>query len=201
MTDTAPSRRERKKLEARERIYSAALALFEERGFEGTRIEDITEGADVAVGTFFTHFPSKEAVLTGYHRLYVERQVKHMSGLDQSDVRERFRAVMKWTARTSRKESKIFKIMMRRLILQSDLLKDNVPVILESFRIMESWIVEAQESGAMTRQFKPELIRAAISDIWNMALLKWSGSDKLPHPENDMLTKLDLLWSGMGGEE
>lgn len=57
------SRRERKKDETRHRIFHAAIDLFRERGFEVTTVDDITERADVARGTFFNYFPRKEAVL------------------------------------------------------------------------------------------------------------------------------------------
>lgn len=33
------------------------------RGIDGTAVLDITEAADVALGTFYNHFPSKEALL------------------------------------------------------------------------------------------------------------------------------------------
>lgn len=59
------SRRERKKDETRSRIFQAAIELFREKGFEATTVDEITERADVAKGTFFNYFPRKEAVL-GY---------------------------------------------------------------------------------------------------------------------------------------
>jgi AcrR family transcriptional regulator len=59
------SRRERKKEETRSRIFRAAIDLFRERGFEQTTVDEITERADVAKGTFFNYFPRKDAVL-GY---------------------------------------------------------------------------------------------------------------------------------------
>lgn len=65
MTELELSRRERKKEETRERIFKAAVKLFRDKGFEATTIDDITEKADVAKGTFFNYFPRKEAVL-GY---------------------------------------------------------------------------------------------------------------------------------------
>jgi AcrR family transcriptional regulator len=64
-----PGRRERKRLETRERIFRAAMKLFAERGFFSTTVEDITEAADVGKGTFFNYFPSKEAVFAVLHEI------------------------------------------------------------------------------------------------------------------------------------
>jgi AcrR family transcriptional regulator len=60
------SRRERHRVETRERLYRAALELFGEHGFLETTVEDITEAADVGKGTFFNYFPTKEHILAAY---------------------------------------------------------------------------------------------------------------------------------------
>lgn len=54
-----PSRRERRRLEIRERILEAALWLFENQGYEATTVTEIAQRADIAYGTLFNHFPSK----------------------------------------------------------------------------------------------------------------------------------------------
>ncbi len=59
--------RERKKQRTREQIVEAAMALFAERGYHATTIADIATAAGVAPRTFFTYFPSKEAVV--FHNL------------------------------------------------------------------------------------------------------------------------------------
>ena len=56
-------RRARKKAESRRRILDEAFALFSRRGLYGPKIDDITEAADIGKGTFYLHFPSKEALL------------------------------------------------------------------------------------------------------------------------------------------
>src|ERR1700726_5315802 len=60
------NRRERRRIETRERIYRAALRIFAQRGYLDTTVEDITEAADVGKGTFFNYFPTKEHVLATY---------------------------------------------------------------------------------------------------------------------------------------
>jgi TetR/AcrR family transcriptional regulator, cholesterol catabolism regulator len=54
-----PSRRERRRVEVRDRIVDAAVSLFETQGYEGTTVAEIVRRADIAYGTFFNHFPSK----------------------------------------------------------------------------------------------------------------------------------------------
>lgn len=49
--------------EARARILAAAARLFREHGVEGVGLAKIMAEADLTVGTFYTHFKSKEALL------------------------------------------------------------------------------------------------------------------------------------------
>jgi AcrR family transcriptional regulator len=56
-------RRERKKEMTRQALLRAAILLFGDRGFDGTRIEDITERVDLAKGAFYNYFDSKETLL------------------------------------------------------------------------------------------------------------------------------------------
>lgn len=51
----------------RERLTLAAFALFEERGFEATTVDDVAERAGVGRTTFFRSFRSKEDVIFPEH--------------------------------------------------------------------------------------------------------------------------------------
>lgn len=51
-----------KKLETRQRIVEVARNLFQEKGFEKTTTRDIVAEAQIAAGTLFNYFPTKEAL-------------------------------------------------------------------------------------------------------------------------------------------
>lgn len=56
------ARHQRAKAARREVILEAARRAFAARGLRGTTIADIAEEADIALGTIYLYFPSKEAV-------------------------------------------------------------------------------------------------------------------------------------------
>lgn len=47
----------------RRKLLDAAKALFAHQGVENTRINEITDEADVGFGSFYNHFDSKEAIV------------------------------------------------------------------------------------------------------------------------------------------
>jgi AcrR family transcriptional regulator len=54
--------------ERRDSILDAALACFNERGFHGTAIPEIAEKANIAPGTIYHYFDSKEALVNALYR-------------------------------------------------------------------------------------------------------------------------------------
>src|ERR1700719_772005 len=66
-------RRERRSAETRERLFRASLDLFARKGFTETKVEDITEAADVGKGTFFNYFPSKDHILLAFGEMQLAK--------------------------------------------------------------------------------------------------------------------------------
>lgn len=58
---------------ARDRLAEAAFALFDERGYEQTTVDDITERAGLGRTTFFRHYRSKDDVIFPDHDRLLER--------------------------------------------------------------------------------------------------------------------------------
>jgi AcrR family transcriptional regulator len=59
----APNRQARRREATRAKLLEAAKALFARQGVDNTRIQEITDEADVGFGSFYNHFPSKEALI------------------------------------------------------------------------------------------------------------------------------------------
>lgn len=62
-TTVRRTKRQLQAMETKDKIYNAALKEINEKGFHNVNIEDITTEANVAKGTFYTHFESKEAIV------------------------------------------------------------------------------------------------------------------------------------------
>src|SRR3954470_20665189 len=69
MASPSPSRSERRKARTTTAILDAAERHFLERGFQDAKVDEIAEEADVAVGSVYNHFGSKE----GLYRASLER--------------------------------------------------------------------------------------------------------------------------------
>jgi AcrR family transcriptional regulator len=84
-----PAPMQRRSREKRERLKSAALALFGERGYERTTLEEIASRADTAVGGVYLHFRTKRQILL----VLMDDLLVRLEGLDvtpraNGDVRQ-----------------------------------------------------------------------------------------------------------------
>jgi AcrR family transcriptional regulator len=57
----------KKSEETRQRILTAALAIFRERGFEKATMREIAEAAEVATGAAYYYFDSKDALVMAFY--------------------------------------------------------------------------------------------------------------------------------------
>jgi AcrR family transcriptional regulator len=69
---TKPRPRTKPPEERRDELMNAALRLFLKRGVGPTTIEQITSGADVAKGTFYLYFSSKEDLLAALGQRFAQ---------------------------------------------------------------------------------------------------------------------------------
>src|SRR3954452_6498097 len=165
-TDTTPenqadSRRERRKEETRSQIFQAAMRLFERKGVFNTTVEEIAASADVAKGTFFNYFPSKEAILTKL----ADRQVGVIKkAADEAKDAPSMRAILISMAHDLAAGPARSQMMLRSLlsvVLSTDLLRELFQKNLELGRQSMATIMErGQKLGEIRTDLAPlELAR------------------------------------------
>jgi AcrR family transcriptional regulator len=66
MNQSMMNRMDRKKEEMRNRIIDSAITLFDQFGIDEVTMDQIAEKADVAKGTLYNYFSSKDTVIAAY---------------------------------------------------------------------------------------------------------------------------------------
>ena len=174
MTDVAVGRRERKKEETKRRIFVAALELFHEKGFEHTTVDEITERADVAKGTFFNYFPRKDAVLSYLSEEWLER-VEQAASTPHADSTKRISALFRAVASAYDGENRslahlVIHAGMQQMFCPEDLCSRN-----RLLTLVNEAVSEGQASGEFRRDLDPRAIGFALGSVFMGAIFWWVG--------------------------
>jgi len=92
-----PDRRVRRRERTRRSLLDAATELIATRGLEETRVEDVTQAADLGKGAFYNYFDSKETLVSALFSEAVERldRLYLHDASHGSSFAERFRALVR----------------------------------------------------------------------------------------------------------
>ncbi len=72
------NRRERKKLETKQKITKIAMYLFKKQGFDSTTMEQVAEEVDISKATLYNYFPVKESIISNYWQINVKDLKYHL---------------------------------------------------------------------------------------------------------------------------
>jgi AcrR family transcriptional regulator len=190
------SRRERKKSETRQRLMDAALRLFGEHGFEATTIEDITSVADVAKGTFFNYFETKEAILPAIAARRLEQLEETLApeqgGPDSAVARIKLalRLVAESPLCQERLAEQLFTAMMHRHeIGPRHALRD----------LLARQVDQAQAAGEIRSNLDPVYVAGVIRALFFQRLVMWHQGYRSAPLRELIDGSVDLLMEGAAG--
>ncbi len=108
------TRTDRKKEETLKKIITVAVQLFNLHGLEIVTMEQIANEVDIAKGTLYNYFPSKEAIINAFlQRSFEERNANRLVQLRQlPDTRSRLRLVFSLLIEGVQRQKQIFEAFM-----------------------------------------------------------------------------------------
>ena len=178
-------RRERRKLETRDKILSAARDLFAKNGFQATTVDEIASRADVAPATFFNYFHSKQALLG----LMADEVVEALHAMTSADLEgpgapdEKLRRFVTSAAESIRANRGIARDVLLEFI-RTDASPNGPPPYLE--RLMQPFIAlvdEGQRAGQMRTDRSAEFLAQMAGGMMNSAITNWLADPTYPVEE------------------
>lgn len=193
------SLRERKKQRTHRAIEAAALDLFEQRGFEGTTIDDIAAAAEIAPRTFFHYFPSKEDVVLADYSTRLDRIVAALNRAPGGEppwlgLQAAFLSV-----------AADYETERDRLLRRFRIISENPSVAARSLQLQAAWedaVASAVAGwlGVEVRQtLEPHLLAGAALAAMRASLARWLIDDGRSRLPDHVRSCFALLGSGLGG--
>jgi TetR/AcrR family transcriptional regulator, fatty acid metabolism regulator protein len=167
MNDEARSRQKkpttekgRSGAEKRGLIVDAAIKVFAEKGYHGTRISDIAQEAEIAYGLVYHYFKNKEEIL---NTLFLERWGEFISAVraiavDGRTVEDKLLSIAAviLSAHRNRPEwAKVLIFEIQRTQRFSD--PERLQVVGQLFRAVADILKEGQARGELRSELDPEL--------------------------------------------
>lgn len=193
------SRRERKKDETRQRIFREAIGLFRERGFEQTTVDEITERADVARGTFFNYFPKKDAVLAylSEQRLVDAEASAGEILAAERPAREKLIAIYSGAASAYEEEKDLAEFILPELLRRAFTPVEEIgsrwdAIVLQVFE-------QGQKSGEIRGDVDPQRAIAVLTSVYYATLFMWVHCPETArfHLQDEVRARFDLVFAGL----
>jgi TetR/AcrR family transcriptional repressor of nem operon len=175
-----PRRGPKPRPETRENLLRTGVRLLHGTGFAATGIKEIVDAAQVPKGSFYNHFPSKEAFGAEAVDFYFGRGLPGLRELltDPSvPPLERLRAY--FTSRTQRfqESGHVRGCMLGNFSLevadQSDVIRARLSAHFQTWAsLFEHCIAQAQAAGVIRNPLPADLLAGFLLDSWEGALLR-----------------------------
>ncbi len=175
----------------------AAFELFGARGFQATTVEDITRAADVAKGTFFNYFPTKERLLAqmSEHRLDILRAALAEARQNRKSSREILHGLLLTLVDEPRQSRGMARCKLLGPLSCEPLVSVAGTTIARGRQILREIIVLGQQRGEIRRDWPAAELALLFQQAFYGVLYLWAV-----HPNLNLSRCLDrtfaLFWAG-----
>lgn len=168
-------RRERRVRENRQRILRAAHDLFRQHGVDAVTMEEIADHADVARGTVFNHFPSKENLCLEMGSLQVDMLIEAIAQgrVPGPTPTEKLEQAFRLMAELPQANPDNYRRMLVRVLtaMQPGELPEHRRRLL---MVLERWVAEAQATGELRGDLTAGRLARYLMGLQLQASLIWA---------------------------
>ncbi|HEX9765593.1 MAG TPA: TetR family transcriptional regulator [Nitriliruptorales bacterium] len=183
-----PSQQER-----RSRMLAAAQALAIEGGWDAVQMRDVSERADVALGTLYRYFPSKVHLLVGVMRAATETLGRSLEKrpANGGTAAHRVREVLARGTRALQREPRLTDAMVRALMFADATAADDVN---EVTRQTTRTIITAMNANGRAESEDDDSVARVLEMVWLTSILSWlSGRCTAEEMDEDLTVATNLL--------
>lgn len=180
--------------DVKRKIYECAMHLFMEKGFDNVKVSDICAETGVAIGTFYYHFKSKEAILMTFTNLIEESITEYSKSLRYNSPEDQIRKLFlyKWEALISY-DPALNKVGMVANINSSNDVGFNMDQPL--FRLFRQALMAGVQSGIFRSDLDIETAVSMLRYIIAGLCLHWSICADHVDRDKEVNRELDLFFS------
>lgn len=173
--------RQQQKDDTAQRLFETAMDLFRAKGYEATTIEAITAAAGVAKGTFFVHFPSKQAVVAHFGAMQMARLSQALAAdtvLLQLPFREQIQRIFTALGAGLADQREIVRLVAVELFRSQNALQEETSNISGLDSVLFPLVEDAQVRGELRSDYSAEVLAGMIRNVYLMAVLEWLGQEQ-----------------------
>lgn len=186
----------------RDRILSAAVKVFSNKGYHDTRVDEIVEESDTSKGAVYFHFPSKQRIFLAIVEEFtglLEKKLLEAIEREPDGVR-RVNAALQIGLETFGKYRSIAKIFLVQAIGLGQAFEEKRLEILARFAaVIKSYLDQAVSEGDI-----PPLDTEVAAYAWigaiNEVVIRWVHTGQ-PEPERVLPTLRTILLRSIGVSE
>ena len=190
------SRRERKKERTRREIYTAAIELFLERGFDAVTVENICHAADVARGTFFLHFPTKDSLLLEYGA-QVTQELSQLLQAQRSSAAEALHKMLIFLTERATDHADIVRLVVREVMAHPVALADATEQGRDLLHLMSAEVRRGQHTGEFLPNVEPRLAAGIIVAAYFAIVTEWVRCEGKFNLAEAVQQSLDIVLNGL----
>jgi AcrR family transcriptional regulator len=182
----------------REKLVEAATQVFAERGFEGARVEQIADAADVSPGLLYRHFEGKQELYTEILQLANRELMAHLmqAAAPKLPTGERVRAGLDAFFTFVENHRQLWQLLMKD-VLEPDIAEIRERTTRRSVEAVAALAAQDYEGvGDMPHQTELEGVAVLVVGAAVSLASWWNDHPELPR---SMMVNLamEVLWVGL----